>query len=259
MVIAGVFVIGSPTADAGITVTGDRQFTDDVNACLNTYRNAPGIVGDTIRELENSENDHSVIESPDWDNTPNDESDAMGGSGTGTVTRVDKAELEDLKKDFPELANKDFCTALLHELWHAADADGGGWSNDTTDGVLDDEIEATTFQNFIHSIRGVAIRTSYGGTDIGHILLAGETSVETSYKHVKPGEYSEVYSTVRTSPGAKVDATLSGPGVSGTAAQSVTADDKGVAKFTWKIVSYGKYTVAGDADGTAFSGTANVQ
>jgi len=249
---------GVPSASADIVVEGDRQFTDDVNACLNTYRNAPGIVGDAIRELESSEREHKVVDDPDWSNEPNDEAKSMDGSGSGTVTRVNEAELEVMKKSIPELANKDFCTGLLHELWHAVDADRGGWTDDTKDGVLEDEIEATTFQNFIHAIRGVEPRTSYGRIDISHIVLAGETTISTSFKHVKPGEYSEIYATVRTSPGAKVNVALSGPGVSTDAAQSVTANDKGEAKFTWRIVSYGTYEVTGTGDGNSFASSVNV-
>jgi len=167
-------------ANASIVVTGGREFTDDVNRCLNTYRNAPGIVGDVIRELENSDNEHGILNSTDWSNTSNDIDEATGGSGSGTVTRVDKAELEKYKKRFPELLNKDFCTALLHELWHAVDADRGSRTShsDTIDGVKRNEVEATIFQNFVHAIRGVDPRTSYGGRDISHLVLVGDDIVE---------------------------------------------------------------------------------
>lgn len=175
VIVAFLFMI--PQANADIVVTGDREFTDDVNECLNTYRNAPGIVGDVIRELENSDNEHGILNSTDWNNTPNDGNEVIDGSGSGTVTRVDKAELEKYKKRFPELLNKDFCTALLHELWHAVDADRGSWTNDDVDGVNRDEVEATIFQNFVHAIRGVAPRTSYGGRDISHLVLVGDDIV----------------------------------------------------------------------------------
>lgn len=177
VIVAFLFMI--PQASASIVVTGDREFTDDVNGCLNTYRNAPGIVGDVIRELENSDNEHGILNSTDWTNTSNDIDEATGGSGSGTVTRVDKAELEKYKESFPELLNKDFCTALLHELWHAVDADRGSRTShsDKVDGVKRNEIEATIFQNFVHAIRGVAPRTSYGGIDISDLVLAGDDVV----------------------------------------------------------------------------------
>lgn len=270
IVFVAVFVLGSSPAEARITVEGNRQFRDDVNECLSAYRGASGIVGEVIRELENSNYEHRIINSPDWSNTSNNVAEATGGSGSGTVTRVDKAELEVYKEQFPELANKDFCTALLHELWHAVDADRGtrtGPTN-TVGGVKRNEIEATIFQNFIHALRGVDPRTSYGGVDISeHVLTSEErttptevkTSVSASYKHVKPGEYSEIYATVKTKPGAKVNVKLTGPGVSGPADQNKIADANGVAKFTWKIISYGSYTVDGTADGGKFNSTINVQ
>jgi len=177
-VVIMAFLFMVPQANASIVITGDREFTDDVNECLNTYRNAPGIVGDVIRELENSDNEHGILNSTDWSNTPNDGAGAIGGAGSGTVTRVDKEELEKYKERFPELLNKDFCTALLHELWHAVDSDRGTWTTDQIDGVNRNEVEATIFQNFVHAIRGVAPRTSYGGRDISDLVLIGDDVVE---------------------------------------------------------------------------------
>ena len=275
-----VLLFLSPQADASIVVDGDTKFTDDVNECLDTYKNVPGIVSDVIRELENSDNEHRITNSPDWSNTVNDADDAFDGTGTGTVTRVDKKELETYKESFEELENKDFCTALLHELWHAVDADRGEWTTDELGGVKRNEIEATIFQNFVHAIRGVDPRTAYGGTDISDYVLIGEdrteeiieepepepesepkteTSISTSYNHVAPGVYSEVYATVMASPGSTVQATLTGPGVSGPPTQTVIADGEGVARFTWRIVSYGNYTVSGIAGGNSFSSGVSVQ
>lgn len=280
------FVIFSPYANASITVDGDKEFTNAVNKCLDTYRGAAGIVGDVIKELEKSANDHKITNDPDWSNTVNDGADAFDGTGTGTVTRVDVDELEKYKKDFPELKNKDFCTALLHELWHAVDADRGEWTSDKIDEVKRNEVEATLFQNFVHAIRGVDPRTAYGGVDITkHVVIADDsvkesvkksepespanpkpveeskavTSVGTSFKHVVPGKYSEVYATVTTGPGASVQATLSGPGVDSTPTQTITADAKGVATFTWRIVSIGGYTVSGTAGVDSFNSEVNVQ
>lgn len=275
ILFVAVFVLGSSPAEARTAVEGSREFRDDVNECLSTYRGASGIVGDVIKELENSTNEHRITESPDWSNISNNGADESNGTGTGTVTRVDKDELEEYKRDFEELRNKDFCTALLHELWHAVDADRGTSTNDELDGVNRNEIEATMFQNFIHALRGVDPRTTYSGVDISeHVLISEEratptptltptptevkTSVSTSFQHVKPGEYSEIYAAVKTKPGAKVNAKLTGPGVSGSADQNKIADANGVAKFTWKIVSYGSYTVDGTADGGKFNSTIDI-
>jgi|GEM_PF-6018169 len=66
---------------------------------------------------------------------------------------------------------------------------------------------------------------------------------DISFAHVKPGEFSEVYVTsVGNTPGASVTAELVGGEVDGSRSQTVTADSSGVAKFTWKIYTYGDYT-----------------
>ncbi len=172
-------ILMSPQADARIVVGGDREFRDDVNECLATYRNNPGIVGDVIRELENSGNTHTISEGDEWENTPSSQENAFNGTGTGSETRISKEKLEEFKQGIDELKDKDFCTAFLHEMWHAVDADRGGWSDDTQDGALKDEIEATMFQNFIHAIRGVSPRTTYGGNDISQYLLIDDHEIET--------------------------------------------------------------------------------
>ncbi len=174
LLAVAVVLVFAPKAQANIVVDGNRQFTDDVNECINKYRNAPGIVGDSIKQLENSKNVHKIINSPDWSNTPN--SDDVLSKGDGTVTRVDKNELEVYKKKFPELKDKDFCTALLHELRHAVDGDQGTWSanGDELNGINKNEIKATIFQNLIHAIRGVPPRTSYGGVDISEYIFTPE-------------------------------------------------------------------------------------
>lgn len=278
LVLVGGSLFFGPQAQAKIKVNGNREFTDDVNNCLNIYRNAPGVVGDVIKELENSSHEHSIIKNTDWSNTSNDIGQATGGSGSGTVTRVDKDELEVYKASFSELVNKDFCTALLHELWHAVDADRGTRTNrnETVGGVKRNEIEATMFQNFVHAIRGVALRTAYGNVDISQFIQIGdnepkkevntpvsepkkEIGISTDFKHVAPGKYSEVYVTVKIAPATIVQAKLSGPGVSGEASQTVTAGSDGIAKFTWRIVSYGKYTVSGTVGGGNFSSEINVK
>lgn len=183
---AAFLFIMSPQAHAKINVMGEREFVDGVNECLNTYRNDPGIVGDVIKELEKSDYEHRIINSPDWTNTVNNADNAFNGKGCGTVTKVDKTELEKYKKAFPELANKDYCTAILHELWHAVDSDRGEWSTDRENGVKKNEIEATIFQNFVHAIRGVDPRTSYAGVDIAVIKKGEETDRTAPEKPAEP-------------------------------------------------------------------------
>ncbi|MDX1535808.1 MAG: M91 family zinc metallopeptidase [Candidatus Spechtbacterales bacterium] len=281
------FLIFTPSADASIVIEGSLEFTDEVNDCLNTYRDAPGVVGDAIKELENSENEHKIINSPDWNNTSNNLEEATGGSGSGTVTRVDSEKLQEYVERIESLKDKDFCTALLHELYHALDADRGTRTahSHTIDDVKRNEVEATLFQNFVHAIRGVPPRTTYGGEDISeHVVIGGneteeaeeespgeedeeqpentenetETSVSLDFKHVKPSEYSEVYATVKTYPGATVDIVLDGPGVDSQLEQSETADSDGLVSFTWRIVSFGTYTASGTAAGDSFSSSIDV-
>ena len=272
------FLFSSTTADARIVVEGDRKFTDEVNNCFTTYEDTPGVVGDVIKELQRSKFEHKIIKSPNWTNTPNDMDEATGGSGSGSVTRVDSKKLKEYVEKIESLKHKGFCTALLHEMWHAVDNERGTRSDHShrVDGAKHNEVEATLFQNLVHALRGVPPRTSYGRIDISkHVVIGhGDEEVEDepqeevveatpidmdmNYAHVKPGEYSEVYLKVKTTPGATVDVTLEGPGVRGEASQSKTADG-GETTFTWRIVSYGTYSVKGSAAGTAFTNSVEVQ
>jgi hypothetical protein len=274
-------------ADAKIVVEGSRAFRDSVNDCFNEYRGTEGLIGDVIKELEKSGNNHKITEGPEWENSANNATKAKDGTGTGTQTKVSASELEKIKEKVPELANKDFCTALLHEMWHAVDADRGSWSDSKKDGVWEDEIEATMFQNFIHALRGVAMRTAYGGTDISESLgLAGgdlgqtpsptptpsspalsptptdssgaKVSSTMSFSHVAPGQYSEVYLDIIASPGASALAMLSGPAVEQPQAQGKIGSN-GKLRLTWKIYQYGAYTVNGTVGDKPITGTVIVR
>ena len=280
---AAVFFLGSTSVQASIVVEGDRAFTDEVNGCFSTYGDAPGIVGDVIKELQNSKFEHKIIDSPDWTNAPNDVDEATGGSGSGSVTRVNGEKLKEYVKKLKSLKDKDFCTALLHEMWHAVDNDRGTRTphDHKIKGAKETEIEATLFQNFIHAIRGVPPRTTYGRVDISEHLIIGHgdpvdeaeseeepdpeepeeirVDPKMSFNHVKPGEYSEVYLTVTTVPGATIDVTLKGPGVDGEPDQSKNADSDGTATFTWRIVSFGTYSTRGTAAGAPFISAVSVQ
>lgn len=275
----------SPSAGAKIVVEGSREFRDSVNECLNTYRGAEGLVGDAIKELEGSGNDHKITEGPEWENSANDATKAENGTGIGTHTKVSAGELERIKRDVPELANKDFCTALLHEMWHAVDADRGSWSDAKKDGVWEDEIEATIFQNFIHAIRGVDARLMYGGVDISrHLGLTetelGQTPVSSpvptpsptvsqemvqpkvssamSFFHVAPGQYSEVYMDIIAPAGASASVVLSGPAVQ-QSNMNGTVEPNGKLRLAWRIFQYGSYSASGTVDGQPVSGNVTVK
>lgn len=84
-------------------------------------------------------------------------------------------------------------------------------------------------------------------------------AVEMAFDHVKPGEYSEVYAVIMTTPGNEVTAQLGGPAVDFKGTQHVIADDNGQAHFTWKIYQYGEYSVSGaDEGGAGFTGSVTV-
>ncbi len=159
-------LIWSPNAEAKIVVQGDRRFTDAVNNCLSTYRNTPGVVGDVIKELERSKNEHRIVDDPAWENSPNDAAKSEDGTGTGTVSKVNESNYEAGIKGIAELKDKDFCTSLMHELFHAVDADRGQWSQEKVEGIFKDEVEATMFQNLFHALRGVPARTTYGAANL---------------------------------------------------------------------------------------------
>ena len=72
--------------------------------------------------------------------------------------------------------------------------------------------------------------------------------MQTSFEHVKPGEYSEIYAAIATVPGTEMTLSLAGPGVVAAKRQIIVADDNGQAYFVWKINTYGTYTVSGDPD-----------
>jgi hypothetical protein len=160
------FALWAPGAEAKVVVQGNREFTDAVNNCFSTYRNTPGLVGDVIKELENSKNEHRIVDDPAWENTPNDAEKAENGTGTGTVSKVNVSDYESGIKGIEELKHKDFCTTLMHELFHAVDADRGQWSQEKVEGIYKDEVEATIFQNLFHALRGVPPRTTYGAADL---------------------------------------------------------------------------------------------
>jgi|GEM_PF-6369298 len=102
---------------------------------------------------------------------------------------------------------------------------------------------------------GVMMEDNTTNVSVGTDLPTFNVTMETSFQHVKPGEYSEVYAAVSAKPGDEVCLTLSGPGVDDQKQKTVVADSNGQAYFKWKIVSYGTYDVSGDCGDTKLSGT----
>ena len=75
-------------------------------------------------------------------------------------------------------------------------------------------------------------------------LISISPEYEMAFDHTKPWQYSEVYlSVTNLLPGEKVTATLKGPAVDSPSKQTITADEEGVAHFTWKITQFGTYNV----------------
>lgn len=71
-----------------------------------------------------------------------------------------------------------------------------------------------------------------------------EKRIDMAFAHVQPGEYSEVYATVTgLTPGDQVSIRLNSGLVDAetSAPQVADADSNGIAHFTWRISSYGKY------------------
>jgi len=79
------------------------------------------------------------------------------------------------------------------------------------------------------------------------------------FEHTKPGVESDVHVDVITSPGVTVTATMSGPGLITSPAQTATADPEGFVRLTWRIKLFGLYIVTGSAGGSSFSGSVVVQ
>lgn len=67
------------------------------------------------------------------------------------------------------------------------------------------------------------------------------SDIELAFAHVSPGEYSEVYGSVRGYPGTEVEVSLSGPGVMNTATRTVMIGEEGYTRLTWRINQYGTY------------------
>ena len=65
---------------------------------------------------------------------------------------------------------------------------------------------------------------------------------ELSFIHTVPGECSEIYVSVSTTPGTDVTVELSGPAVDSPNEQMKTTDSNGTAHFTFKIFKFGVYS-----------------
>lgn len=97
----------------------------------------------------------------------------------------------------------------------------------------------------------MAVDTPAANEDTGEIslneALQMNTGNEISFAHVVPGEYSEVYLLLRGGqPGQQKLVTLDGPGMVSDGDQSAVFDDKGEARYTWRINRYGTYVVHED-------------
>src|SRR3990167_285362 len=286
-VALGLFFISSSRANATIIIKGDDDdFSKAIKECLAEYEKIGGTLGKITERLKDSKNQHIIEEGNDYSSVPSDGKKATDGTGTGSHTRVSKKNWETIKKKFDSLKSKDFCAALLHELWHAVDADMGSFDTSKKDGVKVYEFEAVLIQNIYHKAKKLAERETYGGKKVPSDVkvpdvvslpppsLPGTSSTtpiptptptptppplppaepppqppaptvrSITYDHVVPGVYSEVYVTVVTQAGVQVQATLNGPGVSSAATQSGVANASGVASFTWRIGSYGVYSLS---------------
>jgi hypothetical protein len=78
-----------------------------------------------------------------------------------------------------------------------------------------------------------------------------------SFAHPQSG--SEVYLDITVQSGTIVTATLSGPGVTGSAEQSATAGTGGQVRLTWTVSQLGAYSATGTAGASSFTASVQVQ
>ena len=97
--------------------------------------------------------------------------------------------------------------------------------------------------------------TKVGGEPIEMI----KPTVEATFAHVKPGEYSEVYAVVTgLTPGTQTTARMFAEWSPNGAPQVVDADKNGVAHFTWRITVPGKYNINVTTTDGGYTGGATV-
>ena len=90
--------------------------------------------------------------------------------------------------------------------------------------------------------------------------VAGSSTLTAalSFTHTQPEVQSEVYLDIEAQSGTAVSATLSGPGITGSAVQSGTVAANGQLRLTWTINMFGDYSVTGLAGGSSFSDSITV-
>ncbi|ANM30833.1 hypothetical protein ABI59_16500 [Acidobacteria bacterium Mor1] len=164
-----VLVAVGATVQADIIINGSDEFIMKVEEALKKIKDAGGDAADNVSDLEGSDNDHVIEENSGLSSvTPDSGNDALDmgsggtGKGSGTTTKWDPDHMHTYKDG----VDRDPCAALAHELNHANDADGGGWSNDKTGGILDDEIDACSDENEFRKSQGLPPRTKYGCNDL---------------------------------------------------------------------------------------------
>jgi hypothetical protein len=85
-----------------------------------------------------------------------------------------------------------------------------------------------------------------------------DVSIEATFEHVKPGEYSEIRQTVKgLKPGTQVAGKLNGQGKQDAAAIAYANED-GTAVLVWRITSYGEYWATAEADDPMIAKTLKV-
>ena len=90
--------------------------------------------------------------------------------------------------------------------------------------------------------------------------VAGSSTLTAalSFAHTQPDVQSEVYLDIEAQSGTAVSATLSGPGIVGSAVQSGAVASNGRLRLTWTINIFGNYSVTGLAGSSSFSDSIRV-
>jgi len=187
-----LITLTAPSFDSRATLECDESIDPEwavkCHEAIEQVRQATAMGRQIIENLEQSPNTHTVVPTPAKSRTiPVDgtaqeavsnayqegQIDKVGnltvfeGTGKGTSTQIEWNS--DSTDPYPSDGTpRDPASAMMHELWHADVANGGGWSlvkNDDT-AVSQDEVTATMVENVHREATDKDLRTKYGDADV---------------------------------------------------------------------------------------------
>jgi hypothetical protein len=160
LLLAGFFYAGA--GQATIVVDGDPAFQEAVEGCIGDMLAAGGGPADVINDLFDSKNTHTITQGAGASNLADNgngerKPDGSAGSGCGSNTTYDPGFT------LPDGTMPPSWAVLMHELTHAAQADGG--TQDATPGhnkIPTDEIGACDVENQFRKWSDDTQGTSFG-------------------------------------------------------------------------------------------------